>query len=585
VPGVSLLVVLLAVTFGVEALLVFEAWATAAAQRATGERALRDAATYATWSAARIEEAALHLALSTVFQRVSGRAEAGEPPLPPLDVVQQGATYAADCRCAPTVPVRAFFRLDLRDGSVVTSTGEPLGAPGPAALRWLGDTIRVSVGRYLFPYAVAFKGRGADADVVAYTLRRDQRGEVVGAYGFVTRADSLAATMLPRLLEARKGIIPQALRGASPNDSIVFLTLHGPSGVTLSTSANAAHLSGDSVRLVSDTTALAPWAGGMFVRVALRPEAARLLRREASTPYRFPVWFGLLALTGGLIAVIVRQLRREHELARLRSEFTTSVSHELRTPLAQILLFGETLTLGRARSRHERTSAAEVIVREARRLMRMVENALHFARAERHAVELVRERAALAPLVREVLESFAPLAWAAGVNVHDELDDSVVAVVDRAALRQILLNLLDNAIKYGPRGQRVVVRLVACAGARGGVARISVEDEGPGVEPRDRERIWLAFVRVPLARRGSGGETTGSGIGLAVVRDLARRHGGEAWVEDRRATTGAHGPPGARFVVELPLADDTTLPRDQATAAPARRSDQPVGQVPEGGAA
>jgi signal transduction histidine kinase len=581
-PGVSLLVVLLAVTFGVEALLVFEAWATAAEQRATGERALRDAATYATWSAARIEEASLHLALSTVFQRVSGRAGSGEPPLPPLDVVQQGADYAVGCRCAPTVPVRAYFRLDLRDGSVVTSVGEPLGAPSPAAIRWLGDTIRVAVGRFLFPYAIAFRGRGAEADVIAYTLRSNQRGEVVGAYGLVTRADSLAATMLPRLLEARKGIIPSALRGESPNDSIVFLTLHGPSGVPLSTSADEARLAGDSARLVSDTTALAAWAGGMFVRVALRPEAARLLRREVNTPYRLPIWFGLLALTGGLIAVIAHQLRREHELARVRSEFTTSVSHELRTPLAQIMLFGETLTLGRARSRHERTAAAEVIVREARRLMRMVENALHFARAERHAVELVRERVALAPLVREVLESFAPLAWAAGVSVRDELDDRVVGVVDRAALRQILLNLLDNAIKYGPRAQRVAVRLVACAGPHGGVARVSVEDEGPGVQPRDRERIWLPFVRVPLARRGPGGETTGSGIGLAVVRDLARRHGGAAWVEDRDGTAGAHGPTGARFVVELPLADDTTSPLDHEAAVGARRNGQPAGRLPNG---
>jgi signal transduction histidine kinase len=531
--GVSLLVVLLVVTFGVEALLVFEAWGTAAAQRATGERALRDAATYTTWSAARMEEASLHLALSTVFQRVSGRVGAGEMQLPPLDVVREGAEYAVRCRCAPTIPVRAYLRLDLRNGRLTSTTDVP---------PWVRDSIRAAVGRYLFPYAIAF---GDDGDVVAYTFRRNGRGEAIAAYGLLTRADSLAESMLPRAVEARKGIIPRALRGESPNDSIVELTLHGASGRVLRSRSRS-----ENDRLISDTTALAAWSGGMYVRVALRPEAARLLRHEVRTPFRLPIWLGLLALTGGLIAVIAHQLRREHELARLRSEFTTNVSHELRTPLAQILLFGETLTLGRARSRHERTSAAEVIVREARRLMRMVENALHFARAERQTVELVRERVTLVPLVREVLESFAPLAWAAGVSVHDDLDEGIVAMVDRAAFRQILLNLLDNAIQYGPRGQRVLVRLAAS----GGSARVIVEDEGSGVRPADRERIWHPFVRGTPTRRTGGAGPTGSGIGLAVVRDLARRHGGSAWVEDR----GADGA-GARFIVDLPLADAAGL--------------------------
>lgn len=540
VPGASLLVALLVVTFGVASLLAYEAWCTAVAQRATEQRALQDLATYATWGAARLEEASLHLALSAVFQRVSGHVAPGEPPLPSLDVVRRGATHAAECRCAPTIPVHYYFRLDLRTGDI-TTTGD---ASRSAARGWLADTIRTSVRRYLFPYAIAFGGRGGGADVIAYTLRRDAAGAAIGAYGLVTRADSLAESAMPRVLEARKGIIPRALRGESPNDSIVMVAIHGPSGDPLRVA-----LGGGTSRLVSDTTTLSPWAGGMFVRVSLRPEAARLLRREVGTSVRLPIWLGLLTLMGGLVAVIARHLRRAHELARLRAEFTTSVSHELRTPLAQILLFGETLTLGRARSRHERTAAAEVIVREARRLMRMVENALHFARSERRSVELMRERVPLASIIRDVLESFAPLAWAAGVQVHDQLDDAVTAVVDRAAVRQVVLNLLDNAIKHGPRGQNVIVMLGATVGAMGHVARLTVEDEGTGVAPADRERIWQPFVRA--ASRHTGRDVTGSGIGLAVVRDLVCRHGGAVRVE-----SGATG--GARFIVEFPLDAEST---------------------------
>ena len=109
--------------------------------------------------------------------------------------------------------------------------------------------------------------------------------------------------------------------------------------------------------------------------------------------------------------------------------------------------------------------------------------------------------------------------------------------MDPAAYRQILLNLLDNAVKYGPSGQTITVRLARV----GGSVRLAIEDEGPGVPEGEHERIWGPFVRLTTTRHGP----MGTGIGLAVVRDLAVRHGGRAWVENV-----ARG--GARFVVEMP---------------------------------
>src|SRR5206468_1537858 len=137
--------------------------------------------------------------------------------------------------------------------------------------------------------------------------------------------------------------------------------------------------------------------------------------------------FGLLVLMGGLVVAAVLQLRREHELARLRSDLTAGVSHELRTPLAQILLFGETLMLERTRSERERRAAAEVIVRETRRLMHLVENALHFTRADRHLLDRSEEVVDLAPLTREILVSFAPLAWTARVTLRELIDEPAPA--------------------------------------------------------------------------------------------------------------------------------------------------------------
>src|SRR4029450_6763047 len=125
---------------------------------------------------------------------------------------------------------------------------------------------------------------------------------------------------------------------------------------------------------------------------------------------RLPILLGLLALTVALAAVALMQLRREHELARLRADFTSSVSHELRTPLAHILLFGETLELGAVRSDADRRLAVETIVHEARRLMRMVDNVLHFARTTEGRVKLERTDTELGPLVESIATAFAHLS-------------------------------------------------------------------------------------------------------------------------------------------------------------------------------
>jgi signal transduction histidine kinase len=293
------------------------------------------------------------------------------------------------------------------------------------------------------------------------------------------------------------------------------------------------------VMLFADTVHLGAQYGGFILDVALSTSAPGALVAGGVPRSRLLVLLGLLVLMGGLVGVAVLQLRREHELARLRAEFTAGVSHELRTPLSQILLYGETLMLERTRSERERRAATEVIVREARRLMHLVENALHFARHDRRSIRPAPEQIALGALTREILLSFAPLAWSAQVKLREEVGDAT-AIVDAAAFRQILLNLLDNAVKYGPAGQTVLVGLERQLDT----VRLTVEDEGPGVAPADRQRIWAPFVRLPSPRN----RVAGSGIGLAVVNDLVAQHGGRTWVEE--GARGGGG--GARFVVELP---------------------------------
>jgi signal transduction histidine kinase len=233
------------------------------------------------------------------------------------------------------------------------------------------------------------------------------------------------------------------------------------------------------------------------------------------------------------------QLRRESDLARLRSDFNASVSHELRTPLAQVRMFAETLLLGRVRSDEERLRSLQIVDQEARRLTHLVENILQFSRAEREAIRLAPVPSELASQVREAIEAFAPVARARHVVVQTSLENDVVCLVDPAALRQILLNLLDNAVKYGPLGQTVTITLKRT----GDRARLMVDDQGPGIPPDQRNRVWEPYQRLESAVSAA---VAGSGIGLAVVAQLVALHNGRAWVE---AGSGR----GARFVVEIPL--------------------------------
>ncbi|HEX6049970.1 MAG TPA: HAMP domain-containing sensor histidine kinase, partial [Gemmatimonadaceae bacterium] len=277
--------------------------------------------------------------------------------------------------------------------------------------------------------------------------------------------------------------------------------------------------------------------GGLKSVVALRPSLAKSLLIGDLPSERLPLLLGVLALSAVLATIGVMQLRRESELARLRSDFIASVSHELRTPLAQVRMFAETLLLGRVRSDEERLRSLQIVDQEARRLTHLVENILQFSRAEREAITLAPVAVDLGAQVREAVEAFAPVARSRQVTVQTALASGVVCMVDPGALRQILLNLLDNAVKYGPQGQTVTITLREV----GSVARIVVDDEGPGIPMEDRERIWEPYQRLESAVTGA---VAGSGIGLAVVAQLVALHGGRVWAENAPGR-------GARFVVEL----------------------------------
>jgi signal transduction histidine kinase len=285
--------------------------------------------------------------------------------------------------------------------------------------------------------------------------------------------------------------------------------------------------------------------GDMALQLALRPGVAGRLVIGGVPASRTFLVAGMAVLSALFVVVALLQLRREYHLIAIRSEFVSNVSHELRTPLSQILIFTELLKLGRLRTKAERERSLEVIDQETRRLIRLVENVLQFSRAERRRRRVTREVLPLSEVVGETIDAFRPLADARDVTLRSDVPAGLTVLGDRSALRQILLNLLDNAIKYGPRAQTVSVE----AQRLNGKTRILVDDQGPGIPRDDRERVWEGYYRLG---REAHSAVAGSGIGLAVVRSLAQDLEGRTWIED--SDTG-----GARFVVELEsTAEDAT---------------------------
>jgi signal transduction histidine kinase len=328
------------------------------------------------------------------------------------------------------------------------------------------------------------------------------------------------------------GLLPATFTEGRRNRDVLALRVHDRSGNLLFDSSPGA--SAATTSSLGAHIDLSPRAGLLSIDAAIRPEMAGTLLIGGLPASRLPFLFGLLGLAAALSIVAVMQLRREGELAQLRADFVSSVSHELRTPVAQIRLYLETLQLGRAPTEQQREWSLGHIERETKRLSHLVENVLRFSTLGAND-PTQRERIDVGSEVANIAREFGALAASRRTSLVVDATETPPVALRPDSLRHIVLNLLDNAVKYGPAGQtvRVTVR------AESGDVIIAVEDEGPGIVAADRERIWRPFTRgnTPLANGGSG-------IGLTIVREVASAHGGTAHVESTAAG-------GARFVVTL----------------------------------
>lgn len=254
-------------------------------------------------------------------------------------------------------------------------------------------------------------------------------------------------------------------------------------------------------------------------------------------------------LAGG--SLLLWQARRSGEEAAQKTSFVANVSHEFKTPLTTIRLYSELLEQGRVRDAEQGAEYLRTIGRETQRLARLVNNALDFSRLEQGRKKYAREQVDLAAELGRLLDTHAPRVVEAGLVLKREFPATPVSVaIDRDALEQIVINLIDNACKYAAEGGEVCVSVTA---REHGGAEVRVADRGPGVPAEHRERIFEKFHRVDDALTA---EKTGAGLGLSIARQLARGLGGELRYAPR---AGA----GAEFILEIPGSDQRSAFSEQ----------------------
>jgi two-component system phosphate regulon sensor histidine kinase PhoR len=277
-------------------------------------------------------------------------------------------------------------------------------------------------------------------------------------------------------------------------------------------------------------------SGELFeaVRRALEGTARRL---ELALPHR-ALSVQLTPLLRGEVLCLARDVTEERRAAATRRDFVANASHELRTPVAAIRGAAETLLAGALEQPEAARGFVEIVHRQAERLSRLTQDLLDLSRLESRQWRFEVAPVDLAALGRLVAELQGPSARKKGLELRVAIPPGLTVMADSRALEQVVVNLVDNAIKYTSTGS-----VELAAEARGEDAVLTVTDTGPGIEPHHLARVFERFYRVDPGRAREAG---GTGLGLAIAKHLVQGMHGEIDVES--------GAAGTCFRVRLPAA-------------------------------
>lgn len=269
-------------------------------------------------------------------------------------------------------------------------------------------------------------------------------------------------------------------------------------------------------------------AGTVLEKKIIRDELLYLL--TVQSVYKDEEFYGILFI----IDDITEQERRE----QLRREFTSNVSHELKTPLTSISGFAEVLSAGLVKSDADVVRFSSLIRKEANRLLAMIEEIMHLTRIEENREKVHREPVRLQAIVHDIVEFMEPVLVEKKVTVHCTMED-VEFLGDKGLIREMAMNLIDNAVKYNLPGGHVYVSVRSS----GSFVEFSVSDTGIGIPEDKQKRVFERFYRADTSRSR---KISGSGLGLSIVKHIVEYHNGTITLKSRENK-------GTDIVVQLPV--------------------------------
>jgi two-component system, OmpR family, phosphate regulon sensor histidine kinase PhoR len=276
--------------------------------------------------------------------------------------------------------------------------------------------------------------------------------------------------------------------------------------------------------------------------LGIRTQGASLkeiVRERTTTNLILLVGLDVVLIVALLLAF--RSVKREVQLAQNKSDFVANVSHEIRTPLALISMFAETLEMGRVPSEEKKREYYSIITKETHRLTGIVNKILNFSQTESGKKTLRIEPVLLAHEIQETLNTYYFHLKNKGFEYHVDENPTLRVMADKEAIREIIINLVDNAIKYSTGKKRIEILV----GSKGGFGWTSIRDYGMGISKADQKHIFHKFYRVP---GGNLAKSQGTGIGLSLVKQLIEKQNGKITVTSELGK-------GSVFSIYFPVAD------------------------------
>lgn len=361
-----------------------------------------------------------------------------------------------------------------------------------------------------------------DFRLVSYTTLPDFRDEQTFYGGLCWDTDSL-----------KQEIFPEVLGNVTKDSGLQVQIIDGGGRNILS--GKEALSSRDSLSLSYRQFPL-PWK--ILVYQPALQDLERTARRENFFYGVLLAFIVALMLLGAFL--IARDISRESETTRLKTEFVHNISHEFKTPLTLIRLYGETLQRKENLANKERHEAYEIITKESERLSHLINNVLDFSRIDMGRKEFDFKQGDLSSVVRDTLESYRYHLEKKGFAIQEEIAPDIPEMYfDPEAIASVLVNLLSNAMKFSPNKKEVTVRLFK----EGGNAILQVADKGIGISPKEISRIFRRFYR---SEQKTVSGARGSGLGLTLVKHITEAHGGRIKVDSEPGK-------GSIFSIILPI--------------------------------